>query len=242
MIEFSVSLFSFARSRKPIVNPSTNFTDLDDDEHWSRLHSSPPSSLSVNNSFTGQSSSATMGSWGFDVNRSANGQISSLSSNNNNDQQTIDRRRIPTTTTITTKGYNESFAHRSSSISPTEFLPRSTPTLTRQQQNEKEFSAIDRLVRGPQRIVGQTEFNPSNQSLPTAMNTIQPTHKTYTEQELFAWQNRMLERSVLSIILSKNIPSLSLLREQRVDNPSPKLNHQRTGVISIIFKSFLLIF
>ena len=200
--------FVFYRSRKPIVNPSTNFTDLDDEEHWSRLRSSPPSSLSVNNSFTGQSSSATMGSWGFDVNRSTNGQILSSSSsssnnnNNNNDQQTIDRRRLAN---ITTKGYNnESFAHRTSSISPTEFFPKSTPTLTRhhyQHQNGKEFSAIDRLVRGPQRIVGQTEFNPSNQSLPTAMHTSQPTHKIHTEQELFAWQNRMLERSLSSSII-----------------------------------------
>ena len=175
-----------------MINPSTNFTDLDDEEHWSRLHSSsPPSSLSVNNSFTPQSSSATMGSWGFDVNRSTNGQISSNNNNNNHhhDQQTTDR--------LASKGYTQSFAHRSSSSPPRDFVKISTPTLTRQ-QNGKEFSAIDRLVRGPHRIVGQTEFNPSNESLPTAMNSIQP-HRIQAEQELLAWQNRMIERSVSSL-------------------------------------------
>lgn len=180
-----------------MINPSTNFTDLDDEEHWSRLRSpSPPSSLSVNNSFTHQSSSATMGSWGFDVNRSTNGQISSNNNNNNHhhhhdDQQTIDR--------LASKGYTQSFAHRSSSSPPKDFIKISTPTLTRQ-QNGKEFSAVDRLVRGPHRIVGQTEFNPSNESLPTVMNSIQP-HRTQTEQELLAWQNRMIERSVSSLDL-----------------------------------------
>lgn len=132
-----------------------------------------------------------MGSWGFDVNRSTNGQISSNNNNNyqHQDQQTIDR--------ISSKGYTQSFAHRSSSPPPSrDFVKISTPTLTRQPVG-KEFSAVDRLVRGPHRIVGQTEFNPSNESLPTAMNSIQP-HRIQAEQELLAWQNRMIERSVSS--------------------------------------------
>ena len=85
--------------------------------------SSSPSSLSVNNSFTHQSaSSATMGSWGFDVNRSTNGQTPfsfTSNNNNNNDQHTIMR---------TTKDYNERFVDIPSSSSQN-FKLR-TPTIT----------------------------------------------------------------------------------------------------------------
>jgi hypothetical protein len=144
-------------------------TNFDDDENlWYHPHSSsPPSSLSVNNSFTHQPSSATMGSWGFDVNRSTNGQTSS-NNNNNNDQQT--------------KDYNEQFVERSSS--PQNFKLR-TPTLTRH-KNGNEFSAVDRLVLG---------LNPSDESFQLQMNPNNQ-HKIQAEQELLAWQNRMLERFV----------------------------------------------
>ena len=164
-----------------MMNEYPNFEENEDHSYH------PSSSLSVNNnSFTPQS---TMGSWGFDVNRSTNGQI--LSNNNNNtDQQTNHR---------TTKGYNEQFVDQPSS--PQVFKLR-TPTLTRQ-KNGNEFSAVDRLVRGSNRS-RQIDINPSDESVQPAMNPNNQ-QKTQTEQELLAWQNRMLERFVLFIFFFKMI-------------------------------------
>ncbi len=134
-------------------------TDFNENHRYQLHSSSPPPSLSVNNSFTHQTSSATMNSWGFDVDRL---------SNKNNDQQTM-------------KDYNDRFVDISSSSSPQNFQLR-TPMLTRQRHGN-EFSAVDRLVRGPNRIESsQQHIIPTNQ------------HKTQREQELLAWQNRMLER------------------------------------------------
>jgi hypothetical protein len=161
----------------------TNEDDDDDDEenHWYHLRSSsPPSSLCVNNSFTHQSSSATMGSWGFDVNRSTNGQTPlSFASNNNTDQHTIRR---------TTKDYNERLIDIPSSSQ--NFKLRS-PTLTRQ-KNGNEFAAVDRLVLGPNRIM-QTDYYPSDDSSQQQMILNNPKK---TEHELLAWQHRMIERFV----------------------------------------------
>jgi hypothetical protein len=176
----------------------TNFDDEDENLWFPPRSSSPPSSLSVNNSFTHQPPSATMGSWGFDVNRSTNGQIPSYN-NNNNDQQT--------------KDYNEQFVDRSSSI---ENFKLRTPTLTRH-KNGNEFSAVDRLVQGSNRL---------DETFPTQMNPINQ-HKTQTENELLAWQNRMLERLVLIIIF---VLDVFIFREQRFGNQSPKLTYQRTEV------------
>jgi len=169
------------------MNQFTKDDDNDNDEnHWYHPYSSSPhSSLSVNNSFTHQSaSSATIGSWGFDVNRSTNGQTPYLftsNNNNNNDQHTITR---------TTKDYNDRFVDISSS---SQNLKLRIPTIARH-KNGNEFSAIDRLVLGPKRIV-QTDYNPLDDSFQQQMIPINQ-QKTQTEQELLAWQNRMLERFI----------------------------------------------
>jgi hypothetical protein len=141
-----------------------------------------------------------VGSWGFDVNRSTNGQTPSY---NNNDQQT--------------KDYNEQFVDRSST---TENFKLRTPTLTRE-RNGNEFSAVDRLLRGSNR-----DLNRSNEVLQTSINSGNP-NKTKTEHELLAWQNRMLERFARTSIFNLN---KSIFREQRIGNQSPKFNFQRTEV------------
>lgn len=94
----------------------------------------------------------------------------------------------------TTKDYNEHFLDRNSS--PQNFQLR-TPTLTKQ-RNGNEFSAVDRLVLGPNRIV-QTDYYPSDDSFPQKQKPMMPINqkKTQTEQELLAWQNRMLKRFYL---------------------------------------------
>jgi hypothetical protein len=167
------------------MNEFINLNENDENQWYDPHTSSSPTSLSVNNSFSYQSpSSATIGSWGFDVNRSTNEQTPlsfTSNNNNNNDQHTIIR---------TTKDYNERFVDISSS--PQNFKLR-TPTLTRQ-RNGNEFSAVDRLVFGPNRIV-QTDFNPLDDSSQQQMQ-----QKTQTEQELLAWQNRMLERFHLNFL------------------------------------------
>ncbi|CAF1570887.1 unnamed protein product [Rotaria magnacalcarata] len=204
------------RSRKPIVSDMSHFTNLngddddndddddDDEKHWYHIRSpSPPSSLSINNNFTHQLSPSTMGSWGFDVNRPTNGQtLLSFTSNNNsnNDQHTIPRR---------TKDYNERLVDISSSLSSQNF-PLRTPTLTRH-RNGNEFAAVDRLVLGPNRMKEQNyyltddlypqEVIPTNQS-PVSSNNHR---KTQAEQELIAWQNRMLQRDHRNGCQSPNV-------------------------------------
>jgi len=164
------------------TNRSNDFIkDNDDDEENQWYHprtSSPHSSLSVNNSFTQQSSPATMGSWGFDVNRSTNGQTPlsfTLNNNNNSDQQIITRTR---------KDYNERLVDIPSS---SQNLKLRTPTLTRY-RNGNEFAAVDRLLLGPNRssrdLFQQQQMTSNNQQ------------KSQTEQELVAWQNRMLQRFI----------------------------------------------
>ena len=75
-----------------------------------------------------------------------------------------------------------------------------TPTLTRH-RNRNEFSAVDRLALGPKRM---THTDQPNQQ------------KIQAEQELLAWQNRLLDRfvnrsSCLSFVFNFNI----LFRNQR---------------------------
>jgi hypothetical protein len=200
-----------------------NEDDNDDEDHWYHPRaSSPPSSLSVNNSFTPQSSSATIGSWGFDVNRSTNGQTPlsfTSNNNNNNDQQTIMR---------ITKDYNERFVDISSS--PQNFKSR-TPALTRH-KNGNEFSAVDRLVLGPNRIV-QTDRNPSDDSFQQPMIPTNP-YKIQTEQELLAWQNRMLERFILIFYKLFFVINQFISRDQRFVGPSLKLTNKRNNRVSVI--------
>lgn len=149
------------------LNDNDDDTDDNDDEekHWFYPRtSSPHSSLSVNNSFTHQSSSATIGSWGFDVNRSTN-------NNTNADQQT------------TIKDYNECLADKLASSDQDPKLR--SPTLTKQRDGN-EFAAIDRLVLGPHRLPNDSSSQPSiNRN-----NDV----KLQAEQELLAWQSRMLQK------------------------------------------------
>ena len=182
-----ISVQFYFRSRKPIMPHTTQFrnSNEDDENHWYHPNSSsPPSSLSVNNSFTHHSSSATMGSWGFDVNRSTNGQtpLSFSPNNNNNHSDQHTNRRI-------TKDYDARLVDISSS---TQNFNSRTPTLTRH-RNGNEFAAVDRLVLGPNRGI-QSDHYPSDDSLQQQQMTSNNRHKTQTEQELLAWQNRMLER------------------------------------------------
>ncbi|CAF3705973.1 unnamed protein product [Adineta steineri] len=174
-----------------------------DENHWYYPRtSSPHSSLSVNNSFTHPSSSVTMGSWGFDVNRSTNGQTPlSFTSNNNNNISNSDKQIM----TKITKDYNERLGDKfASSSSSSQNLKLRTPALTKQ-RNGNEFAAVDRLLHGPNR----TSNDVIEQQM-TTTTTQQP--KIHAEQELIAWQNRMLQR------------------DQRFDNSSSKLNNKRNEV------------
>jgi len=221
--------------------------------------SSPPYPLSSGNGVIHQPSSTTMGSWGFDVNRSANGQTpSSFISNNNNsnnDHRTITRtsRRMEELT----EDYNERLIDESTS--PQRFKLR-TPTLTRHRDGN-EFAVVDRLVLGPSRLV-QSDYYPSDESsrqqhispttrsrqsstrsilrrrsksigeftTPTTSTSPPPLppshltqsyhqqyqyhdrpptspnyhHRTSAEQELMAWQNRMLQRFVHMIYYNRD--------------------------------------
>lgn len=117
--------------------------------------------------------SSTMGSWGFDVNRSTNLQIpSSLAHSNNNmnynEQQTM----------IKTK---QDVLPMTSQFS----IPR--PTLSRQYDGN-EFAAIDRLVHGPTKLSSHLS---SKESSNEQSNMIANNH---LKSELIAWQNRMLEK------------------------------------------------
>jgi len=222
------------------------------DNRWYRPRSSsPPYPLTVGNGVIHQSSSATMGSWGFDVNRSANVQtplsFTSNNNNNNNDHRTITR--TPRRLDEMTEDYNEHLVDRSSP--PPQRFKLRTPTLTKPRDGN-EFAVVDRLVLGPSRIVPSDYYlsddsprpqqqymlqaNRSRQSStrsilrrrsksigdftsPTTSTSSPPPphltqsdhqyqyherprtspnnhHRTYTEHELIAWQNRMLERFV----------------------------------------------
>ncbi|CAF4614308.1 unnamed protein product [Rotaria sp. Silwood1] len=196
-------------------NDDDDDDDDDDEKHWYHIRSSSPSSsLNINNNFSHQLSPATIGSWGFNVNRSTNGQtllsFTSNNNNNNNDQHKITR---------TTKDYNEHRVDMSSSLSSQNFQLR-TPTLTRHHRHGNEFAAVDRLVLGPSRTIKSTYY-PSDDSLSQQMilmkqSRINPNNhrKIQTEQELIAWQNRMLER------------------DQRIGHQSPRSINRRNGVNS----------
>jgi hypothetical protein len=223
--------------------------DGDDNRWYHPRSSSPPFPLGVGNGVIHQSSSATMGSWGFDVNRSANGQtpssFTSNNNNNNNDHRTITR--TPRRLDEPTEDYNERLVDRSP---PPQRFKLRTPTLTRHRDGN-DFSVVDRLVLAPSRTV-QSDYYPSDESprqqympstapirsrqsstrsilrrrsksigdftSPTTSTSPPPPltqsyhqphqyherpgkspnnhHRTYTEHELMAWQNRMLERFV----------------------------------------------
>ncbi|CAF3703361.1 unnamed protein product [Rotaria sp. Silwood1] len=196
-------------------NDDDDDDDDDDEKHWYHIRSSSPSSsLNINNNFSHQLSPATIGSWGFNVNRSTNGQtllsFTSNNNNNNNDQHKITR---------TTKDYNEHRVDMSSSLSSQNFQLR-TPTLTRHHRHGNEFAAVDRLVLGPSRTIKSTYY-PSDDSLSQQMilmkqSRINPNNhrKIQTEQELIAWQNRMLQR------------------DQRIGHQSPRSINRRNGVNS----------
>jgi hypothetical protein len=218
---------------------------------WYRPRSSsPPYPLNVGNGVIHQSSSATMGSWGFDVNRSTNGQtpLSFTSNNNNNNSDHRIITRTPRRLDETTEDYNERLVDRSPP--PPQRFKLRTPTLTRHRDGN-EFAVVDRLVLGPSRIV-QSDYYPSDGSprqqympqttrsrqsstrsilrrrsksigdftIPTTSTSPPPPphltqsyqhhqyqerphtspynhHRTYTEHELMAWQNRMLQRFVI---------------------------------------------
>jgi hypothetical protein len=221
-----------------------------DENRWYRPRSlSPPYHLSTGNGVIHQSSSATMGSWGFDVNRSTNEQIPSSfisnNNNNNNDHRTI--MRTPRRIDELTEDYNERLVDRSPP--PPQRFKLRTPTLTRHRDGN-DFSVVDRLVLGPSRTV-QSDYYPSDDSprqqqympptarsrqsstrsilrrrsksigdftSPTTSTSPPPPHltqsyhqypyherprtspnncyRTCAENELMAWQNRMLQRFV----------------------------------------------
>lgn len=139
-----------------------------------------------------------MGSWGFDVNRSTNEQILS-----NTTHDTINNQQQ------ITKDQNEHSVDKPST--PQHFRLR-TPMLTRH-KNGEEFSAVDRLVLGPKRL-GHTD------------QSSQP--RAQAEQELIAWQNRMLDRLDDPILFS-DFHSI-LCREQPIDTQSSKLITKRNEV------------
>lgn len=136
--------------------------DIEYNNRWYHGRSSSPSHPhNVSNGVIHQSSSATIGSWGFDVNRSANGQtpssFTSNNNNNNNDHRTITRtsRRIDELT----EDYNDRLVDRST---PPQRFKLRTPTLPRH-RDANEFAVVDRLVLGPSRVV-QSDYYPTNES------------------------------------------------------------------------------
>lgn len=233
------------------------------DNRWYRPRSlSPGYSHHVNNGVIHQSSSTTMGSWGFDVNRSTNGQTPSTfisnnhnshNNNNNSDHRTITR--TPRRLDQSMEDYNERLADQSSPPPPPQRFKLRTPTLTRHRDGN-DSTVVDRLVLGPSRVV-QSDYYPSDESPRQQQQYIPPTvrsrqsstrsilrrrsksigdfttpttntsspspfsphltqsyhqyqyherprtspnnpHRTQAEQELMAWQNRMLERFVFT--------------------------------------------
>jgi hypothetical protein len=134
-----------------------------EDNRWYHTHSSSlPYPHNVGSGVIHQSSSATMGSWGFDVNRTTNGQIpssfTSNNNNNNNDHRTITR--TPRRLDESTEDYSERLVDRSPP--PPQRFKLRTPTLTRHRDGN-EFAVVDRLVLGPSRIV-QSDYYPSDES------------------------------------------------------------------------------
>lgn len=226
--------------------------DIEDTRWYGQQSPSPSYPYNATNGVIPQSSSATMGSWGFDVNRSTNGygpsSFTTNSNHNNQDHRTITR--TPRRTDESIEDLHERLVNRSPPPHPQRLKLR-TPTLTRHRDGN-EFVAVDRLVLAPSRITQSdyypTDESPGQQFMPSATRSRQsstrsilrrrsksigdftapatstsppppthltqpyqqhqhrerpltsPTHhhRTYTEQELVAWQNRMLQRYVLN--------------------------------------------
>ena len=151
-----------------------------DNPRWYRPRSSSPPSRYPppfsNGSVLQQSSATTMGSWGFDVNRSTNAQTSS-----HHDHRTITRpaRRV---VDQSTDDYFDSSSppppppssssHPTASSSgittttapPPQRFKLRTPTLNRKhREGTNEVTVVDRLVLGPSRIV-QSDYYPSDES------------------------------------------------------------------------------
>lgn len=229
-----------------------------EDNRWYRPRSSSPPypPMNTNNGVIHQPSSTTMNSWGFEVNRSANGLTSSFTSNTNTNN--TDHRKIirtPRRLDDSMEDFNERLVNRSSPPPPPQRFKLRTPTLTRH-RDSNDVTVVDRLVLGPSRVV-QSDYYPSDEvsgqqyvpptttrsrqsstrsilrrrsksigdftapitstsptPLPNITQSYQPyqyyersrtspgpNQRTYTEHELLAWQNRMLERFVSSSIL-----------------------------------------
>ena len=151
------------------------------DPRWYRPRSSSPPTryppTFSNATVLQQSSATTMGSWGFDVNRSANGQTST-----HHDHRTITRpaRRI---IDQSTDDYFDSSSSPPPSHPPPSSYPTAsssgittitapppqrfklrTPTLNRRnREGTNEVTVVDRLVLGPSRIV-QSDYYPLDES------------------------------------------------------------------------------
>ena len=137
------------------------------ENRWYRPRSlSPGYSHPAHNGVIHQSSSTTMGSWGFDVNRTTNGQTPSSfisnnnhsSNNNNSDHRTITR--TPRRFDQSIEDYDERRPDQSP-LPPQRFKLR-TPTLTRHRDGN-DLAVVDRLVLGPSRVV-QSDYYPSDES------------------------------------------------------------------------------
>lgn len=173
------------------VDPTRLMANIDDgedddetrrnDPRWHHPRSSSPPtrypSTFSNATVLQQSSATTMGSWGFDVNRSANGQTST-----HHDHRTITRpaRRIIDQST-------DDYFDSSSSPPPSHPPPSSYPTASssgittiiapppqrfklrtpilnrRNREGTNEVTVVDRLVLGPSRIV-QSDYYPLDES------------------------------------------------------------------------------
>ena len=144
-----------------------------EDHRWYRPRSSSPPrvSFSMNNNIIHQPPITTMGSWGFDVNRSTNvGQPPSSSSFTSNNNINSDHRTITRTSKRsdeTNAAYNEHSVDRSTPASPPPPQPVQrfrlrTPTLTRQREGN-DNPVVDRLVLGQSRMI-QSDYYPSDES------------------------------------------------------------------------------
>ena len=201
-----------ADERKTMDRPSLT-QSADDEQHWHprgrRSLSSPTSDTVVPPAL-----STTVSSRGFDVNRSANEQTPSSFTSNNNVDNAHAHHAIPRARQDYDKRLVDISSSSSSSHLPNAQLPR--PTLTRH-QNGNEFAAVDRLALGPSRFARadmfyQPDESPMTSFDPSRLTSIEDSpffpsqqppplshqdhRRAQTEQELIAWQSRMLERSV----------------------------------------------
>ena len=151
------------------------------------------------------SMSTSKGSWGFDVNRSTNGQTLSTFLSNN-DHHVMRRRRGEEEEEDDDEEEEEEYdpQHLSETSSPPSSLKLPTPTLTRH-RNGNAFAAVDRLVLGPNGYASK-ERSPLNDAPTThsrrsksieALNMPPSSRPSNTlTTELIAWQSRMIQRYV----------------------------------------------